>query len=612
MVPAHPWNPGNHASADGIGRTQPPAAGVFDLIQRRPDNDVGRSRDLEPPLTCKVNRFTLFLIGSTRACQDDGEPYGMRRARRLHSQGWAGARAGPVVTSPFSGSSRRNSGVPFARRKGDPMGLHVLTSVRAGGRATVVAAITAALLAPAPAAEAQQPAARAVLVTGASSGLGLRMTEVLSQNGFFVYAGARDPADLARLDAMANVKAVRLDVTVPRDLDAAAALVRAEGRGLYGLINNAGVAVMQPLIEMPDAEMDYQLGVNLLGPFRVTKAFADLLIESRGRILNVSSIAGILAGPFSGAYSMSKHGVEAYTDALAAELARFGVAVAAVEPGNFKSQIVANMVAHMRATGYSAEGSRYGSMLDVIGGPLDRSQFKEPDDVARAALEFLTSEAPRRRYMVVPNQVEAAMTVRQAIQELVQINQGHAFSYGRDDLVRMLDEALAQARPTPAAIEPTERTEAAVPGIGLHEAAVTGDLAAVRRHIAARSDLNAPDPTGGSTPLIIAATFGRAEVARALIDAGADVNRQNTEGSTALLTAALFCHTGIVEALLAAGADRTIPNGAGSTPLQVVTAPFEAMKGIYDYLGTVLGPYGLRLDYDHIRETRPRIAELLR
>jgi hypothetical protein len=245
-------------------------------------------------------------------------------------------------------------------------------------------------------------------------------------------------------------------------------------------------------------------------------------------------------------------------------------------------------------------------MLDLITGPLDRSQYDEPDAVARAALDFLTSDAPKRRYMVVPNQAEAALTIRQAIQELVQLNTGQPYSYGRDDLVRMLDEALGSA--PPSAPQPAD----AAADAGLHEAARLGDLAAARRSIGAGADLNAGDPVGGSTPLIVAATFGRTDVARALIDTGADVNRQNNEGSTALLTAALFCRTEIVEALLAAGADKTIRNNAGSTPLQVVTVPFEAIRGIYDYLGTVLGPYGLTLDYERIQATRPRIAAMLR
>lgn len=452
----------------------------------------------------------------------------------------------------------------------------------------------------------EAPDVRAVLVTGASSGIGLRITEVLSENGFFVYAGARKAEDLARLDAMENVQSVRLDVTVQSEIDAAAALVRAEGRGLYGLINNAGVAVMGPLIELPEEDVAFQLDVNLFGPYRVTKAFADLLIEGEGRIMTVSSIAGILSGPFSGAYSMSKHGVEAYTDALAAELDRFDVAVAAVEPGNYRSQILASMVRRMKERGYSPEGSRYGSMLDFIQGPLDRSQYEVPDDVALAALDFLTSDAPKRRYMVVPNQFEAEITIRQAMQELAQLNRGHAFSYSRDELIEMLDEALAEAPPSPLPAARSPRS------IGLHQAALAGNLDAIRRHIEAGADLNAREPAGGSSPLIIAATFGHTEVAEALIAAGADLDQTNNDGSTALLTAAFLCRTEIVAALLEAGADKSIRSRDGSTALEVVSAPFEDVRQAYDYLGVVLGPLGLELDYERIRTTRPMIAEMLR
>ena len=297
-----------------------------------------------------------------------------------------------------------------------------------------------------PLAGQSQEGGRAVLVTGASSGLGLKMTEVLAANGYFVYAGARSPEDLQRLDAMDNVKSVRLDVTDLGEIAAAAAMIQAEGRGLHGLVNNAGVAVVGPLIEMPDEDMQFQLEVNLFGPYRVTKAFAPLLIESGGRIMTTSSLNGIVSSTFLGAYSMSKHGVEAYTDALASELADFGVTVGVVEPGNYKSRIVASMKERLVDAGYSAENSRYGSMLDTFAGPEDRSQYPEPDDVAMAVLHFMSSDTPTRRYLVVPNQREAEITIRKAMEELVQLNEDHPFSYDRDALIRMLDEAMAGGR----------------------------------------------------------------------------------------------------------------------------------------------------------------------
>jgi NAD(P)-dependent dehydrogenase (short-subunit alcohol dehydrogenase family) len=482
-------------------------------------------------------------------------------------------------------------------------GIRVSTA-RALGTPLVLTAVLLAMAVSGAAAQQGEPA-RAVLVTGSTSGIGLRMTEVLSQNGFFVYAGARTPEEMDRMNAMPNVRAVRLDVTIPSEIEEAVAFVEGEGRGLYGLINNAGIATMEPLIEMPESVMDHQLDVNLLGPYRVTRGFADLLIESQGRILNVSSIAGIVTGPFSGAYSMSKHGVEAFTDGLAAELSQFGVTVAAVEPGNYRSQIVASMVRRMEERGYSAEGSRYGSMLDLVTGPLDRSQYKEPDEVAMAALEFLTTATPKRRYMVVPNRGEAEVTIRGGLQELVQLNQDQPYSFTRDELVRMLDDALAQGSPTAAGAGGD--SDASLTG-----AVVQGDLETVRRLIQAGADLNEREPTAGSTPLIAASVFGRTDAARALIEAGADVDIQNNDGSTALMTAALLARPEIVRALLDAGADRSLQNNAGSTALQIATVPFESIRGVYDYLSAALGPAGLELDYDRIRATRPEVADMLR
>ncbi len=120
-----------------------------------------------------------------------------------------------------------------------------------------------------------------------------------------------------------------------------------------------------------------------------------------------------------------------------------------------------------------------------------------------------------------------------------------------------------------------------------------GDLEAIRRHIQAGSNLNEKDRLGGSSPLIIATTFGHTEVASALIDAGADVDQTNNEGSTALHTAALFCHAEIVESLLTGGANKNARNNAGATALDLVSGPFDAMKGTYDSLGAFLKPsYG--------------------
>jgi len=149
------------------------------------------------------------------------------------------------------------------------------------------------------------------------------------------------------------------------------------------------------------------------------------------------------------------------------------------------------------------------------------------------------------------------------------------------------------------------------PRVSLHAAALQGNLNAIPRHIDAGSDLNAKDAYG-STPLVVAATFGKTDAARALIDAGADMTITNNEGSTPLHIAAFLCRTEIVQALLDKGADKTVRNKAGRTALETVSRPFDEVKGVYDGLGAALEPLGLRLDYERIKATRPKIAAMLR
>jgi ankyrin repeat protein len=188
------------------------------------------------------------------------------------------------------------------------------------------------------------------------------------------------------------------------------------------------------------------------------------------------------------------------------------------------------------------------------------------------------------------------------------------------------------------------KQETPVPDVDLHTAVLTDNLQVIRQHIKAGSNLNVLESTRGSTPLITATALGRTEAAEILIDAGADINYKNedgstalhtaiafgrteiaiilidagtdlniknNDGSTALHTAAFFCNVEIVEALLEKGADKTIKNNNLATAYEIVEPPFEDVKGVYDAIGERLKPLGITLNYEHIKMTRPKIAETL-
>lgn len=292
---------------------------------------------------------------------------------------------------------------------------------------------------------AQSSSPRAVLVTGASSGIGRKITERLSAKGLFVYAGARSQKDMDDLNTIKNVQAIRLDVTVPADIAAAVETVKKAGKGLYGVVNNAGIAVVAPLVEVDDKDMESIVNINMLGPYRITKAFAPLLLESKGRVVNISSLNGIVASPMIGPYSMTKHAIEAYGDGLSAELARFGVKVALVEPGNYGTDIGKSVIARTDTNAY--KGSRFeAQMRSALNSMRAFESYPPPDDVADAVYDAITNDNPKLRYLVVPAQNQAAIAIRKLVDEIVQLNSDQKFSYDRDALVKMLDDALARSK----------------------------------------------------------------------------------------------------------------------------------------------------------------------
>lgn len=252
-------------------------------------------------------------------------------------------------------------------------------------------------------------AQRTVVITGASSGIGAACARYLDGRGFTVWAGVRrkeDGEELARLTSP-RLRVLMLDVTDPESIAAAGRmLTEVIGEaGLSGLVNNAGISVAGPLELLPLSEVRTQFEVNVIGVLAVTQTLLPLLRKGRGRIVNISSIAGRAATPFLGAYCSSKFALEAMSDALRLELGSWGIAVSLVEPGAVQSQIWqrATMSATRILGGVAPELFRlYEQPLSRMQNVIARAAARAipAEVVARVVAQALTASRPRVRYLV--------------------------------------------------------------------------------------------------------------------------------------------------------------------------------------------------------------------
>jgi NAD(P)-dependent dehydrogenase (short-subunit alcohol dehydrogenase family) len=285
---------------------------------------------------------------------------------------------------------------------------------------------------------------KSILITGASTGIGRHLAEALASEGYHVYAGARKDKDLASLNAIENITAIRLDVTIQDEVDAAVDLVKGKGTGLYALVNNAGIGGGGLVGTSDIADQSILFKVNVEGVYRITKAFMPLIVESEGRITTTGSIAGTVTRAGMSAYSGSKHWIEAFTDSLAAEMTPQNVLVSVIEPGNYQSFIRRNSV--LRA--YEKIEAAGGEITDEMKASFETTaayeqSLKQPDEVTAAFMHALFDPNPLRRYVVTPNQDEQAFTIGDKIRQLVELNQWGPHSYSRDQLVEMLDKTIA-------------------------------------------------------------------------------------------------------------------------------------------------------------------------
>ncbi len=307
-------------------------------------------------------------------------------------------------------------------------------------------------------------ATRAVLVTGASSGIGNATARYLAERGCLVYGTVRSEKAAAELRAIPSVVPVRCDVTKADEIASAVRAVTEAGRGLYGLVNNAGLGELGMISTWTDAELYHMFDVNVFGPFRMTNAFLPLLLEAKGRIVNIGSQGGMLSKNYYGPYTMTKHALESYTETLRVELEPYGVLASVVQPGGVATNIGAASHAGTVARFQRAQPPFREEAQQILGfltAPAPEPSTAEevaadnvaaesetnrkpssPAIVAEAVYDALFSPAPRLRYLV-GTRWEGDRVLNALVAKLLDENANPKHDYSRDELVALLDRHIA-------------------------------------------------------------------------------------------------------------------------------------------------------------------------
>ncbi len=252
----------------------------------------------------------------------------------------------------------------------------------------------------------------AVVITGASTGIGQACALYLDQKGFKVFAGVRKQVDVDALKAKSSdrLTPILLDVTNHQQVIESAKIVAnsiGEG-GIVGLINNAGIAVAAPIEFVPLDRLRQQLEVNVIGLVAVTQAFLPLIRKGKGRIVNVSSFGGTISSPILSPYNASKFALEALSDSMRMELRPWGIEVAVIKPAAIKTPIwdkAAASKADLENELPSEAFDLYGDAIDKIVTYSEKANERgaSVDVVSEAIFHALTADKPKTRYMLAMN-----------------------------------------------------------------------------------------------------------------------------------------------------------------------------------------------------------------
>jgi NAD(P)-dependent dehydrogenase (short-subunit alcohol dehydrogenase family) len=252
---------------------------------------------------------------------------------------------------------------------------------------------------------AQSKKLKAVVITGASSGIGESCALWLEKRGMRVFAGVRKGADAMALSRKGSplLTPLLLDVADQKSIEAATqAISRKLKTGVeLDLVNNAGVTLGGPIEYISLDDLRKELEVNLIGSLAVTQALLPLIRESGGRIVNMSSVSGLISYPFLGPYSASKFALEAISDALRIELRPWGISVSLIEPGDVDTPIwdkSQTMIDHMTRHWPTQAFKLYGPVMTIQ--DKIRRHGISPNEVAKVVEHALTDRHSRPRYRV--------------------------------------------------------------------------------------------------------------------------------------------------------------------------------------------------------------------
>lgn len=251
---------------------------------------------------------------------------------------------------------------------------------------------------------------KTALVTGAGGGLGHATAERLVSNGWRVFAADISDEMLRSSRHDPSLVPVLMDVTDDESIQSAYDAVRSETDALDGIVNFAGIMGIGSLTDIPEERLARILDVNVMGTYRVNKKFFPLVEAAQGRIVNISSETGWQsAAPFNGPYAMSKHAIEAYSTALRRELALLGVKVITIQPGAFRTDMVAGI--EKAFTAAEAETPKFASVLrklkSLAGKEIESA--RDPDILAQVVEEALTAKHPKPVYSVKPDKLRSAL-----------------------------------------------------------------------------------------------------------------------------------------------------------------------------------------------------------